>query len=170
MLYHVVAMAKNRVIGKENKLPWHFSSDLKHFRQLTTGQTVIMGRKTFESIGKPLPNRENFVVSRSRGVGAEGLRFFNSPEKAFEAVRTDSAYIIGGADLFRQTMEGINGIYLTLIEQAFEGDAFYPQIPEYFEKRSSHLLQENPMIRLIFYENTKNNFLRTEEIRRVERK
>jgi len=65
MLYHVVAMAENRVIGKEGRLPWHFSSDLKHFKQLTMGQTIIMGRKTFESIGKPLPGRENFVLSRS---------------------------------------------------------------------------------------------------------
>ena len=164
MLYHVVAMAKNRVIGKENKLPWHFSSDLKHFRQLTTGQTVIMGRKTFESIGKPLPNRENFVVSRSRGVGAPGLTFFNALEKALVAVKTERAFIIGGADIFRQTIEGVNGIYLTLIEEDFEGDAFYPEIPKYFIEQSSHTLQENPTLRLIFYENTAHNFLRTEEI------
>ena len=135
MLYHIVAMARNRVIGKENKLPWHFSSDLKHFRQLTTAQTVIMGRKTFESLGKPLPNRENFVVSRSRGVGAEGLRFFNALEKAFEAVRTEDAFIIGGADIFRQTIEGINGIYVTLIDADYDGDAFYPPIPKFFTER-----------------------------------
>lgn len=170
MLYHVVAMARNRVIGKENKLPWHFSSDLKHFRQLTTGQTVIMGRKTFESIGKPLPNRENFVVSRSRGVGVEGLRFFNSLDKVFEAVKTEHAFIIGGAEIFRQTLEGVNGIYLTLINADYEGDAFYPEIPNYFTERSSHVLQSDPMIRLIFYENTQNNFLRAEEIGKMGKK
>src|SRR3989338_8757032 len=101
-LYHVVAMAKNRVIGKDNKLPWHFSSDLKHFKQLTTGSTVIMGRKTFESIGKPLPGRENFVLSKSgwrktnsalAGVLYGGVRVFDSLETAVKSVEPPNAYI-----------------------------------------------------------------------------
>src|SRR3989338_1905532 len=111
-LYHVVAMANNRVIGKDNKLPWHFSTDLKFFKQLTTGSTVIMGRKTYESIGKPLPNRENFVLSRNpsyyhseRGEESQrsfapaglrmtqnaNLRFFSSFEEAVKNIKTENA-------------------------------------------------------------------------------
>ncbi len=154
-LYHVVAMAKNRVIGKDNKLPWHFSSDLKHFKQLTTGSTVIMGRKTFESIGKPLPNRENIVLSTTPRKNSPGLQFAASLEEALKNVRTFQAYIIGGENLYRQTMDKVDGIYLTNIEGDYEGDAFYPEMPSYFKEKSKTLLQENPKIEMIFYANTK---------------
>ena len=154
MLYHVVAMAENRVIGKDHKLPWHFSADLKHFKQLTTGQTVIMGRKTFESIGRPLPNRENFVLSRRKHVNGEHLQFFDTLEKAFLAVTTQHAYIIGGADLFRQTIDGVNGIYLTEIDADYEGDVFYPPVPSYFKEKTRHTIQGSPRIEVVFYENT----------------
>ena len=157
--FHVVAMARNRVIGKDNKLPWHFSSDLKFFKQLTTGSTVIMGRKTFDSIGKPLPNRENFVLSRSapldprfRGDDKRGLRFFSSFEEAVKNVKTEKAYVIGGADIFRQTMEKVEGIYLTRIDADYPGDTFYPEIPDIFDEVSIEVLQENPKIEVIFYE------------------
>ena len=167
MLYHVVAMAKNRVIGKNNQLPWHFSEDLKHFKNLTTNSTVIMGRKTFESIGKPLPNRVNFVLTRSKfnqsepppkddKVQAGNLRFFDSFEKAVQQVTTPEAYIIGGANLYEQTIEKVQGIYLTHIEADYEGDAFYPEIPSTFNEKSRHLLAENPRLEVIFYENTRN--------------
>ncbi len=150
--YHVVAMARNRVIGKGNKLPWHFPADLKFFKQLTTGGTVIMGRKTFESIGRPLPDRENFVVSRTR-AGREGNpSFFASFEEAAHHVKTPNAYIIGGADIFRQTLDKVDGIYLTRIDADYEGDAFYPEIPEAFEEVSIEALQDNPKIEVVFYE------------------
>ena len=157
-LYHVVAMARNRVIGKDNKLPWHFSADLKHFKKLTTGSTVIMGRKTFESIGKPLPNRDNFVLSRSlslqkgKGQGEGEPRFFTSFEEAIKNIKTKEAYVIGGADLYRQTMDKVDGIYLTRIDADYDGDAFYPEVPDTFEEVSIEVLQDNPKIEMVFYE------------------
>ena len=162
MLYHVMAMANNRVIGKSGKLPWHFSSDLKYFKQLTTGSTVIMGRKTFESIGKPLPNRKNFVLSRKPGSPIKTFGddkgcpcFFSSLETALKNITTGDAYLIGGADLYRQTMDRVDGIYLTRIDADYEGDAFYPEIPSNFREKSRIQLQDNPKIEVIFYEGIK---------------
>ena len=151
-LFHVVAMAKNRVIGKDNKLPWHFPEDLKYFKNLTTGSTVIMGRKTYESIGRPLPNRENFVLS-SR-PGPEGpVRFFTSLEEAVGNIKTEKAFIIGGGQLYSQTINEVDGIYLTRIGADYEGDAFYPEIPENFEEVEVVGLREsNPRIQAVFYE------------------
>lgn len=141
-LFHVVAIANNRVIGKDNKLPWHFPADLKFFKQLTTGHTVIMGRKTFESIGKPLPNRENIVISRS-GLSLEG---------ALQQAKGEKVFIIGGAQLFEQTLNQIDGIYLTRIHADYEGDTFYPELPKNFVEKSRTPLQENPKIEVIYYE------------------
>ena len=160
-LYHVVAMAQNRVIGKDNKLPWHFPADLKFFKQLTTGSTVIMGRKTFESIGRPLPNRENFILSHgprhpehspARPAGGEGSAFFTSFEEAAQAIQTDKAFIIGGGEVFKQTFDKIDGIYLTRIYEDHSGDTFYHEIPSAFQEKSRTLLQEQPKIEVIYYE------------------
>lgn len=165
-------MAKNRVIGKNGKLPWHFSSDLKHFKTLTWGSTVLMGRKTFESLGKPLPGRDNFVLTRSgSAVGAtrrgtptyergqspfEGqatvAQFFGSLEEALKAVRTPQCFVIGGAEIFRQTVGQVDGIYLTRIDADYEGDVFYPEIPSFFKEKKRTLLQENPRLEVIDYE------------------
>ena len=158
-IFHVVAMAQNKVIGKDNKLPWHFSADLKFFKALTTGQTVIMGRKTHESIGRPLPNRENYIVSRSLRQDVGALKNFSSIESALRAVRTEKAFIIGGAEIYRQTIDKIAGIYLTLIHQDFDGDAFYPGVPAGFKEISRERLsaspaggQESPLIEIIIYQ------------------
>ncbi len=163
-LYHVVAAAgSKRVIGKDNKLPWHFPEDLKFFKRLTTGSTVIMGRKTFQSLPKaPLPNRENFVLSRSiwkkqdgKGdVDFQGVRFFASLEEAAAQVNTEKAFIIGGAELYRETIRSVDGIYLTRIDAEYEGDAFYPEIPsDLFDEVSiEELRRENPKIEIVFYE------------------
>lgn len=153
-IYHVVAVADGGVIGKNNKLPWHFSSDLKHFKALTMGSTVLMGRKTFEAIGKPLPERENLVLSRSKTAGSVSVQFFTSVENALRHVKTKDCYIIGGESLYRQTMDRVDGIYLTKIHGEYEGDAYYPEIPKFFKERSKKILQENPKIEVIFYENT----------------
>ena len=151
-------MAEGRVIGRDNKLPWHFKSDLQHFKKLTLGSTVLMGRKTFESIGKPLPGRENFVLSRSvHSAGAPGTRhqapavFFNSVEEALGAVKTENCYIIGGGELFAQTLQRIDGIYLTRIHERYEGDAFSPEIPGSFGVTSRSRLQEKPLLEVEFY-------------------
>jgi len=163
-IYHVVAMANNRVIGKNNQLPWHFSSDLKHFKQLTMDAAVIMGRKTYESIfeatkGKLLPGREMIYLSRrSSGPNPSSACRLGSLEEALNSSRwggKERAYIIGGAELYRQTMEAVDGIYLTRIEADFEGDAFYPELPPYFKVVSRTLLQDNPKIEVLYYDNTR---------------
>lgn len=157
MLYHAVAVANHHVIGKNNKLPWHFSSDLKFFKELTMGSTVIMGRKTYDSIGKPLPGRENFVLSKFRSVPGEGLKFFTSFDEALENVTTPDAFIIGGASLYEQTIDRVDGIYLTRIYGGYEGDAFYPAIPEFFQAKSTTPLvsdPKGPRLEVIYYENT----------------
>lgn len=151
-IYHVAAMAKNRVIGKDNKLPWHFPEDLKFFKQLTTGSTVIMGRKTFVSIGRPLPNRENFILSRSKQE-APGVTFFQSLEEAVGSAKTEKVFIIGGAELYKETIDAIDGIYLTRIDADYEGDAFYPEIPEDFrEVEVVGLRESGPQIQAVYFE------------------
>ena len=154
-LYHIVAVAEDNVIGKDNRLPWHFSSDLKHFKKLTMGNTIIMGRKTFESIGKPLPGRDNFVLSKSQTAGDSRFRFFNSFEGALKAAKTQKVFIVGGASLYKQTVPLVDGIYMTRIFARYEGDTFYPEIPSYFEEKSKEKLQEDPKIEVIFYENAR---------------
>ncbi len=155
-LYHIVAAAKNQVIGFQGRLPWHFSTDLKKFKELTLGSTVIMGRRTFESIGKVLPGRTNFVLTHREVRGQENLRFFGSLEAALPEVKTEKAFIIGGESLYRETMDRIDGIWLTRIHGDYEGDAFYPEIPAFFKEVKKEILQkENPKIELIYLENTK---------------
>lgn len=148
-------MAENRVIGKDNKLPWHFSSDLKYFKQLTMGSAIIMGRKTFESIGKPLPGRKNLILSRDRSRTEKGVFFCASLQMAFDLVDTPNAFIIGGSHIFEQTIQNVDGIYLTLIHQKYEGDAFYPEIPANFKEIKKHELQSDPKIEAVYYEKSK---------------
>ncbi len=151
MIYHVVAVAENGVIGRENKLPWHFSSDLKFFKNLTTGHAVVMGRKTFDSIGKALPNRENIVISRSPHAPVEGVTFVTSVGEALKRVQKGDTFIIGGASIYQATRQAIDGVYLTRIHATFAGDAFYPGVPEGFREVSRTALQENPKIEVALY-------------------
>ena len=150
MIFQIVAMANNRVIGKNNKLPWHFSSDLQFFKKLTMGQTIIMGRKTFESIGKPLPGRVNFVLTK-KNLKRSGITTFDSIESALVKVSTGRAFIIGGAQIFEQTMNLVDGIYMTRIYADFEGDTYYPEVPKNFAEEPNQVLQENPKLEVIFY-------------------
>ncbi len=151
MIWHVVAVSKNGVIGKDGKLPWHFSSDLKFFKNLTTGHTVIMGRKTFDSIGKALPNRENIVISRRPHIPVPGAQFVTSIGEALKKAQKGDTFIIGGASIYQATLGAVDGIYLTLIDQEFAGDATYPGVPEGFVEVSRTLLQEDPKIMVLFY-------------------
>lgn len=153
MLYHIVAVANNRVIGKGNQLPWHFSKDLQHFKATTTGQTVIMGLKTFESLGcKALPGRANLVLDRSGKKPYPGQTFFASLDEALKNVRTEHAFIIGGAELYRTTLDRADGIYLTRIHADYDGDVLYPEIPVVFKEKSRSKLQDDPLLEVIFYE------------------
>lgn len=130
VLAAIVAMSENRVIGKDNKLPWHLPADLKRFKEITTGHFIIMGRKTFESIGKSLPNRTNIVLSRDANFEAPGCQTLTSIEEAIEQAKEAKQaeiFIIGGAEIYRQLLTKIGRIYLTIIHKEFEGDAWFPE-------------------------------------------
>jgi dihydrofolate reductase len=125
----IVAMAANGVIGDENGLPWHLPADLKHFKQITMGKPILMGRKTWESIGRPLPGRTNIVITRDTGYSAAGCEVVNSIDAAIAAAgEQDEVMVIGGAELYRQVLPATNTIYLTRIHAAFEGDTRFPEI------------------------------------------
>lgn len=124
----IFAMDRNRLIGRGNQLPWHLPADLKHFKAVTMGKPIIMGRLTYESIGKPLPGRRNIVVSRDAGYSAPGCEVVTSPEAALQAVaHVDEAMVIGGANLYRQMLPHADRLYITFIDAEFEGDAWFPE-------------------------------------------
>lgn len=125
----IVAMAANRVIGRGNALPWRLPEDLRRFKRLTMGHTLVMGRKTWESIGRPLPGREIVVITRQEGYGVPpGVSVARSVEEALEAARGDEIFIAGGEEIFRQTIGRADRLYLTLIHEDFPGDTFFPEI------------------------------------------
>ena len=124
----IAAMGKNRVIGKDNSLPWKLPADLKRFRQITLGKPVVMGRKTFESLGKPLPNRKNIVITRDKNYKAEGCIVVHSVENALKAAEgNEEVMVIGGEQIFREVLPIANRMYLTFIDKDFEGDAYFPE-------------------------------------------
>lgn len=127
----IVAAAENDVIGRDNRLIWRLSNDMRHFKELTMGHTLIMGRKTFESIGKALPGRRNIVVSRNRDYRAEGCLVVHSPEDAVKAAGNDDAvFVIGGAELYRQFWAMADTLYLTRVHARMEGDARIPAVDQ----------------------------------------
>lgn len=137
----IVAMSKNRVIGKNNLLPWYLPADLKHFKEITLGKPILMGRKTFESIGRPLPGRLNIVITRNINYKAPGCVVMYSIDAALASIsENEEAFIIGGAALFSQLLPRIERLYLTIIHEDFKGDAFFPEINEneWREIESSH--------------------------------
>lgn len=124
----IVAISENHVIGKDNKLMWHLPNDLKHFKEITTGHTVIMGRKTYDSVGRPLPKRRNIIVTR-QAISIEGCEVVNSIEAALALCKEEAeVFIVGGAEIYKQSIKLTDRIYLTLIHQKFEGDTFFPEI------------------------------------------
>ena len=126
----IVAMSQNRVIGNNNRLPWHLSEDLKRFKQITMGHPIVMGRKTFESIGKPLPGRENIILTRDKNFMAMGVTVMHDVEKllSWAKIPTQEVFVIGGAEIFKLVLPHAQKIYLTSIEKDFDGDAFFPAI------------------------------------------
>lgn len=128
----LVAMAKNRVIGRNNRLPWHLPADLKHFKFLTMGQTIVMGRKTYESIGKPLPGRANVIITRQADYEVPGAMVVHSLEDALLICEETSTghsenFIIGGEKLYRQALKICQRMYITEIQRNFDGDVFFPE-------------------------------------------
>lgn len=126
----IVAIAEKGVIGGGNELLWHIPDDLKRFKRITSGHSVIMGRKTFESIGKPLPNRRNIVITRNPEFRAEGIEVANSLNVALGLTKTeDEVFIIGGGEIYRQALPMATKLYITRVHANFEGDTYFPEIP-----------------------------------------
>ena len=124
----VVAIAKNNAIGKDNQLLWHLPKDLKHFKEITSGHTIIMGRKTYDSVGKPLPNRRNIVITR-QNINIEGCEVVDSLDAALALCANEpEVFIVGGAEIYKQAMQATDRIYLTIVHQNFDGDTYFPEI------------------------------------------
>ena len=128
----IVAMAKNRVIGNNNEMPWHLPADFAYFKKITIGHPVIMGRKTFESIGRPLPGRRNIVVSRNPVFRADGAEVAASLQQAINACDNQTEYkeifVIGGATLYAEALARVDRIYLTEVDAASDGDTLFPAL------------------------------------------
>jgi len=126
----VVAMARNRVIGRAGTIPWDLPADRRRFRELTMGHSLIMGRKTFESIGRPLPGRETIVVTRQAGYRAAGCLVAHSLAEALAQARgSDEVFVCGGGELYREALPLAGRLYLTLLAAEVEGDTFFPELP-----------------------------------------
>ena len=121
-------MAKNRVIGQANQLPWRLSPDLKYFKRTTMAKALIMGRKTYETIGRPLPGRTNIIMTRDESYQADGCLVAHSMESALEVAGEGEVMIIGGGQLYRKFLPFADRIYMTLIDAEFEGDTFFPEL------------------------------------------
>ncbi len=129
MITIIAAIAKNNALGKDNQLIWHIPNDLKRFKKVTSGHHVIMGRKTFESLGKPLPNRVNIIISRNKDYTANGCVVVHSLQEAITAAKDDSnPFILGGAQIYKQALEIADVLDLTFVHHSFEADAFFPTI------------------------------------------
>jgi dihydrofolate reductase len=127
----IVAYAANRVIGRDGKMPWHLSEDLKRFRRLTMGHHIVMGRKTWESIGRLLPGRSHIIVSRKSGYDVPGAKVVDSLEAAIAAARDDSEiFVIGGGELYALVLPIADRIYATEIARKYEGDTYFPELEE----------------------------------------
>ncbi|CAM5784312.1 MULTISPECIES: dihydrofolate reductase [Brevibacillus] len=146
MISLIVAHTRNRVIGKDGAMPWHLPNDLKHVKEITTGQTIVMGRKTFASIGKPLPYRRNVVLTRSKDFFAEGAEVVHTKE---DVLALGDVIIFGGAELYRQFLDVVDRMYITEIDMETQGDTFFPEWDrEAFElvwRREGVVDEKNPV-------------------------
>lgn len=129
MISLIAAVSKNRVIGDSNKLIWHLPADLKRFKDLTVGNSILMGRKTYESIGRPLPNRRNIIITKDENYKVDGCEVVNSIEEALLLTSND-CFIIGGGEIYKQTIDLADKIYLTIIDGDFTGDTTFPELPK----------------------------------------
>ncbi|MBP3041399.1 dihydrofolate reductase [Bacillaceae bacterium Marseille-Q3522] len=145
MISFLLAMDENHLIGKDNKLPWHLPADLQYFKRLTTGHTVVMGRKTFSSIGKPLPNRKNIVITRNKEANFAGCTVFHSIDEfiAYSSGKTEEFFVIGGAEIFRGLLPIADRLYITEIYHTFSGDTYFPDI----RKKDWTLISREPGIK-----------------------
>jgi dihydrofolate reductase len=135
----IAAMDRNHLIGNKNQLPWHLPADFAHFKSVTMGKPIIMGRKTYESIGKPLPGRTNIVLSRNPDIQIEGVLCVNTFDDALTLVSdAEEVMIIGGSTIYEMLLPQVDRMYITYVDAEFEGDAWFPQFDEsqWLEKES----------------------------------
>lgn len=138
----IAAMDRNRLIGNDNQLPWHLPADFAHFKSVTMGKPIIMGRKTFESIGKPLPGRTNIVLSRNPDIHFDGVVCVSNFEQAVAVVPdAEEIMIIGGSAIYEMLLPQVNRMYLTYVDAGFEGDAWFPMFEE------NHWLEKDTVTR-----------------------
>ena len=132
MIKLIVAKASNNVIGNKNNLIWHLPNDLKHFKTITTGHPIIMGRKTYESLGRPLPNRTNIIITRDQSFSDDKIIVTHSLDQALEKAKdiNEDVFIIGGGEIYKQAMEYVDVIYITEVHHEFNGDTYFPEIDE----------------------------------------
>ena len=149
----IAAMSENRVIGEGNKIPWHLPEDFKWFKKMTTGHVIVMGRKTFESIGKPLPNRTTVVLTRSREPipGVLTVSDLSQLDPANTAVAGREIFICGGAQVYQQALPLCSDLYLTIVKRIVEGDALFPPFEDRFEKVA--VLEDRPEFEIVHYRN-----------------
>lgn len=159
----IVAMAQNRVIGINNTLPWHISADLKHFKALTMGNAMLMGRKTFESIGKPLPGRTSVIVSRDQSYHIAGCKTAHSVEDALALCQEqEKIFVIGGAEIYQLALPYVSYMYITEIQKEVIGDAYFPELnpTEWREIKRQKQVQTTPeplSYHFVEYQRIKNN-------------
>ena len=152
----IAAMAENRVIGRDNKMPWDLPSDRRRFHAITRGHPIILGRKTFESIGRPLSFRTNIVLTRNRHYRADGIVIVHDLQAAFAACAgADEVFVCGGEEVFREAMPLADRIYLTIIHRSVEGDASFPEVPASFrEVERAEIIEDVMPYSVVRYERT----------------
>lgn len=134
MINMIVATSTNKYIGINNELPWHISEDLKYFKNVTKGQTILMGRKTYESIGRPLPNRTNIVLTRDSSFSAEGVEVVHTLEEALaRCQKEEQVFIIGGGEIYKLFLPYADKLYITLVDKVIDGDTSFPEYEDQFK-------------------------------------
>jgi dihydrofolate reductase len=153
----IAAMAENRVIGSGAKIPWDLPDDRKRFREITWGHPVVMGRKTFETLGGPLPGRKNIVLTRDRGYRAEGcLVTHERDEVLFAAADADELFVCGGGEVYREFLPLADRIYLTVLHRVVDGDVLFPKIPGYFVVTAREMVSEPLPHSFLVYEKVRS--------------
>jgi dihydrofolate reductase len=152
MISLIAAMAQNRVIGRGNKMPWNLPPDRKRFHAITRRHPIILGRKTFESIGRPLSDRKNIILTRQEDYRADGCTIVHDLESAFSACAgAGEVFICGGEEIFRETILRADRIYLTVLHTNVEGDAFFPEIPQLFQEVGRERIEDVIPYDVVFY-------------------
>ncbi|MEK4137182.1 type 3 dihydrofolate reductase [Kurthia sp. FSL E2-0154] len=144
MISLIVAHDNNRVIGLNNEMPWHLPGDLAYFKEKTMGKPIIMGRNTFESIGRPLPGRRNIIITRNKAYEAAGAEIVHSLEEALELTKdAEEQMVIGGEQIFKEALPLADRLYITKIDYSFEGDTFFPSYEDWVEKTTTENHEAN---------------------------